>query len=157
MQKRLLFWLFLIGLLAGSSACSSASTPFASCEATAQPNMIEACLLTGYLVKNPQGEFLGQVKGVFVDTEQGQVAYVALAFDDPGLYGKGAMVTSKEKITLVPWAVLTPVAGESVLLLDIDQRRSLVDLPHFDRMPEGVSPELAAQIHEYWAKTEYRP
>lgn len=155
MPKWLWFWLFSIGLLAGLSACRSASTTLVSCETTAQSKVIEACLLTGYLVKNPQGEHLGQVKGVFVDTQQGQVAYVALAFDDPGVHSKGAMVASKEKITLVPWAVLTPVAGENVLLLDIDQRRSLVNLPHFDRMPEGVSPELAAQIHQRWAKTEY--
>lgn len=155
MQKWFLFWLVSIGLLAGLSACRSASTTLAGCEATAQSNVIGACLLTGYLVKNPQGELLGQVKGVFVDTQQGQVVYVALAFDDPGVHGKGAIVASKEKIALVPWEVLSPVAGESVLLLDIDHRRSLVDLPHFDRMPEGVSPELAAQLRQHWAKTEY--
>lgn len=155
MQKRLLFWLFSIGLLVNLAACRSNSTTLAGCESTAQSNTIEACLLTGYIVKNPEGDLLGQVKGVFVNTEQGQVSYVAFVFDDPGVRGKGAMVASKEKIALVPWEVLTPVAGESALLLDVDDSWSLIDLPHFNRMPEGISPELAAQIHERWAKTEY--
>lgn len=154
MQKWLLFWLFLMGLLAGLNACSSALTTPTNCETTAQSNPVEACLLTGYIVKNPEGELLGQVKGVFVDPEQGQVAYVALAFDDPGIHSKGVMVASKEKIALIPWKALTPVAGERMLLLDVNGSWSPLDLPHFDRMPEGISPELAAQIHERWAKGE---
>lgn len=155
MPKWLWFWLGAISLLASLAGCRSTSTTLTRCESTAPSDVIEACLLTGYIVKTPQGERLGQVKNVFVDTEQGQVAYVALAFDDPGVHGKGAMVTSKEKITLVPWGVLSPVAGESVLLLNVD-RQTLVDLPHFDRMPDGVSPALAAEIRQHWAKKEYR-
>jgi sporulation protein YlmC with PRC-barrel domain len=138
MKKWILFWLLTIAL----TACGSASTPLATCESTTPANLMEACLLTGYRVKNPHGELLGQVKAVLVDIGQGQVVYVALAFDDPGIHSKGAMVAVKEKFALIPWAVLTPVPGENALLLN---------LPHFDRLPAGVSPDLAAQIHQCWA------
>lgn len=156
MKKWLLFGLWFIGLLLSLSGCGGLSTALTTCspEATGQADTIEACLLTGYIVKNPQGERLGHIKNVFVDRERGQVAYVALAFDDPGVHSKAAMVTSKEKIALIPWEVLTPISGESVLLLNIEPQ-TLIDLPHFDRVPAGISPELAAEIHQHWTGQEY--
>lgn len=156
MHKWLLIGLLSIGLLVSLGACRSASTTLTTCSSdttTVQPP--EACLLTGYLVKNPQGDLLGRVKNLFLDTEQGQIAYLALAFDDPGVHSKGAMILPKEKIALIPWHAVTVVPGETVLLLNLDQR-SLIDLPHFDQMPEGVSSELAAKIRQRWVKTEYR-
>lgn len=150
MKTWLLFWLLAI-VLAG---CGSASTPLISCESAASPNLMEACLLTGYHVKNPQGELLGRVKAVLVDPGQGRVIYVALAFDDPGIHSKGAMVAAREKIALIPWEVMTPVPGENVLLLNLN-RRSLLDLLHFDRLPAGVNPDLAAQIQQRWTAVDY--
>lgn len=151
MKTWLLFWLLVITL----AGCAQASTSLIPCESSTPANLLEACSLTGYRVKNPQGELLGQVKAVFVDPGQGQVAYVALAFDDPRIHSKGAMVAPTEKIALIPWKVMTPVPGENVLLLNLD-RCSLLDLPHFDRLPVGVSPDLAAEIHQHWVETEYQ-
>src|SRR5688572_27071093 len=71
---------------------------------TVNPSMYRASKLIGADVENPQGEDLGDIKDVVLDSQTGRIAYAVLTFG--GFLGLG------EKYYAVPFAALTPAPGE---------------------------------------------
>lgn len=80
--------------------------------------------IADYSVRNPQGEDLGTIKDVVIDTNEGRVAYAVLSFG--GLLGFG------DKLFAVPWEALRHNATDDTFVLDIPKER-LKNAPGFDK------------------------
>jgi sporulation protein YlmC with PRC-barrel domain len=76
-------------------------------------------------VMNPQGQWLGDVEEVVIDTAAGQVAYAVLSARKKGL-GLG------EKWFAIPWHTLQQSEGLGTFTLDVD-KETLQKAPGFDR------------------------
>ena len=75
-------------------------------------------------VRNPQGEELGTIKDVVIDTSEGCIAYAALSFG--GFMGLG------DKLFAVPWGALQYNAANDTFVLDVPKER-LENAPGFDK------------------------
>jgi sporulation protein YlmC with PRC-barrel domain len=115
-------------------------------------NLFRGSKLIGADVENPQGENLGDIKDVVID-QDGRVTYVVLAFG--GFLGLG------EKYYAIPWAALTPEAGQKPgdrnrYILNVDKER-LKNAPGFDRnnWPDMADRTWGEQIYAYYGITPY--
>lgn len=109
------------------------------------PHHLSASTLTGDTVKNHQGEDLGDLKDLMIDTTQGKIAYAVLGFG--GVLGMG------EKLFAVPWEALTIDADNKQLLLDASKDR-LKDAPGFDKdhWPDFADKEFSARVRDYYVR-----
>ncbi len=80
--------------------------------------------IADYSVRNPQGEDLGTIKDVVIDTNEGCVAYAVLSFG--GVLGFG------DKLFAVPWEALRYNATDDTFVLDMPRER-LENAPGFDK------------------------
>ncbi|MCT8337862.1 PRC-barrel domain containing protein [Methanoculleus sp. Afa-1] len=80
--------------------------------------------IADYSVRNPQGEDLGTIKDVVIDTNEGRVAYAVLSFG--GVLGFG------DKLFAVPWEALRYNATDDTFVLDVPKER-LENAPGFDK------------------------
>lgn len=112
---------------------------------TNSPHFLSASTLTGDSVKNLQGESLGDLKDIMIDTDNGTIAYGVLSFG--GLLGMG------EKLFAVPWEALKIDSANKQLLLNVDKER-LKDAPGFDKdnWPNFADTRFATQIREYYVR-----
>lgn len=115
-------------------------------------DLYRADKIIGADVENPQGQNLGDVKDIVVDS-QGQVRYAVLAYG--GFLGMG------EKYFAVPWEALTPAAGQkpgdrTKYVLNIDQER-LKNAPGFDKnnWPNMADRSWGEQVYAYYGVTPY--
>lgn len=104
---------------------------------------LSASTLNGDNVCNPQGETLGDLKDIMIDTRTGKIAYGVLAFG--GVFGLG------EKLFAVPWSSLTVDGENKQLLLNVSKER-LKDAPGFDKdhWPNFADPAFTRQINAYY-------
>src|SRR5579871_1199358 len=91
---------------------------------TTAPKYLSASTLTGDSVKNLQGEALGDLKDIMIDTSTGSIAYGVLSFG--GILGMG------EKLFAVPWSAIQVDGQNKQLLLNVAKDR-LKDAPGFDK------------------------
>ncbi|MEP7184673.1 MAG: PRC-barrel domain-containing protein [Rhodanobacter sp.] len=107
------------------------------------PRFLSASTLSGDAIKNPQGESLGDLKDIMIDTESGQVAYAVLSFG--GLLGMG------DKLFAVPWESLVVDGENKNLVLNVSKER-LKDAPGFDKdhWPNFAEPGFADQLRTYY-------
>lgn len=108
-----------------------------------------ASTLIGTRVENLQGEHLGQIEDVVIDSEDGIVAYAVLSFG--GLLGLG------ETYFPVPWKSLQDKPGaKKTLLLDI-MKEKLKNAPHIDKdqWSSLADRRWGADIHTYYAQQVY--
>jgi sporulation protein YlmC with PRC-barrel domain len=117
------------------------------------PSMYRASKLIGADVENPQGEDLGDIEEVVIDSQTGRIAYAVLAFG--GFLGLG------EKYYAVPFAALTPAPGERPgdrerYLLNVDQER-LKNAPGFDRnnWPNMADRTWGEKLYSYYGVTPF--
>jgi len=115
--------------------------------------MYRGSKLIGADVENRQGEDLGDVTDVVIDPQNGRVAYAVLAFG--GFLGLG------EKYFAVPFAALTPAAGERPgdrerYILNVDQER-LKNAPGFERnsWPNMADRTWGERIYSYYGVPPY--
>jgi sporulation protein YlmC with PRC-barrel domain len=120
---------------------------------TVNPTMYRASKLIGADVENPQGEDLGDIEDVVIDSQTGRIAYAVLAFG--GFLGLG------EKYHAIPFAALTPAPGERPgdrerYLLNVDQER-LRNAPSFDRnnWPNMADRTWGEQLYSYYGLTPH--
>lgn len=110
---------------------------------THSPHFLSASTLTGDTVKNPQGDSLGDLKDIMLDTATGKIAYGVLSFG--GVFGMG------DKLFAVPWDALNVDGPNKQLVLDVSKER-LKDAPGFDKdhWPNFADPAFAKSIHGYY-------
>lgn len=108
-------------------------------------HFLTASTLTGDSVKNLQGESLGDLKDIMLDTSNGRIAYGVLSFG--GVLGMG------EKLFAVPWEALQVDGENHHLILNVDKER-LKDAPGFDKdnWPNFADHSFATQLHEYYVR-----
>jgi len=119
--------------------------------AFAAPNMADnlyrGSKLIGADVENVQGENLGDIKDVVLNS-RGHIEYAVLAFG--GFMGMG------EKYFAIPWAALKPTAGQKPAdrdhyVLNMDKER-LKNAPGFDKnnWPNMADRSWAEQIYAFY-------
>ncbi len=98
------------------------ATPRAGASAGGQD--IRADKLIGMHVRNPQGQDLGEIKDLVVDTQQGKVRYAVLSF--------GGFLDIGDKLFAYPLSAFSRGPGGDVLVLDVDKQK-LENAPGFER------------------------
>lgn len=110
---------------------------------TNAPRFLSASTLSGDAVKNSQGDSLGDLKDIMIDTTSGKVAYAVLSFG--GVLGMG------NKLFAVPWDALT-IDGENKHLVLNASKERLKDAPGFDKdhWPDFAEPAFAEKLSGYY-------
>ncbi|KDE56082.1 PRC-barrel domain-containing protein [Methanoculleus sp. MH98A] len=104
--------------------------------------------IADYSVRNPQGEDLGTIKDVVIDTGEGCIAYAALSFG--GLMGLG------DKLFAVPWEALQYSATDDTFVLDVPKER-LENAPGFDKdnWPTTAERTWLTGMYSHYGYTPY--
>jgi len=104
--------------------------------------------LIGAKVVNPQGEDLGKVEDVVVDSRDYAIAYAILSFDT--FLGMGG------KHFALPWGALQFNPAKHELVLNIDKNR-MKNAPGFaeDDWPDMGDPSWAMRMHKYYDQEPY--
>lgn len=110
---------------------------------TMQPNFLSASTLTGDDVVNLQGDSLGNLKDIMLDTSTGKIAYAVLSFG--GVFGLG------DKLFAVPWSALRIDGDQKNLVLNVSKER-LKDAPGFDKdhWPNFADPAFGRTLNDYY-------
>lgn len=105
--------------------------------------VLSSSTLTGDSVRNLEGEDLGDIKDLMIDTASGNVQYAVLSFG--GLLGMG------DKLFAVPWKSLRVDTANHCLVLDVPKDR-LKDAPGFDKdhWPNFADTTFTSQISNYY-------
>ena len=104
--------------------------------------------LNGTHIHNPDGEHLGELKEIMLDSETGNVAYAVLSFG--GFLGLG------NKLFAIPWSILTVDLDNEVIIADLD-KEMLKDAPGFDKdnWPMTPEPEWLDSVYSYYNAVPY--
>jgi sporulation protein YlmC with PRC-barrel domain len=98
--------------------------------------------LLGTTVRNPQnGEKLGTLEGVMIDTDQGRVAYGVVALRH-GLLGLD------KDYALVPWPALDVTGRPGVAWLDTTEQTLMSVASNRDNFPNLENPQYSRQLEE---------
>lgn len=118
------------GARAGGSTMAAIGTPS------------RASTLIDKSVKNPQGEDLGKINDIVLDSATGRVAYVVLESDD--------------KLFAIPWRSFAPSATGPELVLNIDKQK-LKNAPGFSKnsWPDMANPQWGTEVHRYYGQQPY--
>lgn len=97
---------------------------------------------------NPQGENLGKVEEVMIDSIPGRVAYAVLSFG--GFLGVG------DKLFAVPWQALDWNEQQQAFVINAD-KRFLENAPGFDKSnwPDMSDTTLRTRIYSYYKAEPY--
>jgi sporulation protein YlmC with PRC-barrel domain len=112
-------------------------------------HVVSASKLTSGVVKNTDGEKLGDIKEVMIDTETGRVAYAVLSFG--GFLGMG------DKLFAIPWSALRSHLSEpSAFVLNVTKER-LQAAPGFDKKdwPDFADRKWGGTIFDYYQLKPY--
>lgn len=106
-------------------------------------NLMPTSSLSGENVKNSQGESLGDVKDIMLDTENNNIAYYVLSFG--GLFGLG------DKYFAIPPEAMKCNTNNSGFILNIDKDR-LKDAEGFDKdnWPDMADPTFRSNLYEHY-------
>ena len=103
--------------------------------------LLKASKLIGYSVKNKQGEEIGAIEEIVINSQDGRIEYAVLSFG--GFLGMG------DKLFAIPWKSLTPIPDQQSFSLDVDKEK-LAETPGFDETnwPDMAPPQVGANAHE---------
>ena len=104
--------------------------------------------LVGQKVVNTQGEYLGTIEDLMIDTEEGRIAYAVLSFG--GFMGLG------NKLFAYPWSALFIQGNEPHVVLDVT-KEALEAAPGFpkDKWPDMNDRVWGESIHSYYKTDPY--
>ncbi len=110
--------------------------------------VLSASSLEGDKVKNAQGEDLGNVKDIMINTERGQVQYYVLSFG--GVLGMG------DKLFAIPPQAIAVDTQEECLILNVD-KDTLENAPGFDKdnWPNMADEAFRDEVYAHYGY-EYR-
>jgi len=94
-------------------------------------------------VRGSDGEDLGKIEELMLDTRSGEVEYAVLSFG--GFLGMG------DKLFAIPWQMLSLDTDREEMVLPVD-KKVLEDAPGFDKndWPDFADPTWNGQIHGYY-------
>jgi sporulation protein YlmC with PRC-barrel domain len=109
--------------------------------------LMSASTLNGDDVNNAQGENLGHVKDIMLDTENNRVAYYVLSFG--GLFGVG------DKLFAIPPEAMELNTTDKCFILNIAKDR-LKEAEGFDkdRWPNMADPTFRSKLYQYYGITD---
>lgn len=112
------------------------------------PAVLSSSTLNGDKIVSPEGEDLGTLKDIMIDTSYSEVAYAVMS--------RGGIVGMGEKLFAVPWGLLTVDGENKRLVLDADPE-VLDNSPGFDsdNWPQFSDVEWGAGIHEHYGVDPY--
>lgn len=113
-----------------------------------QPVLSAGSLASDTVYSSVNGEKLGNVKDIMIDTENGRVAYAVLSFG--GFLGMG------DKLFAVPWSTLTVDTANERLLADIREEH-LENAEGFDKdnWPDFANPAYRDRVYDTWKADKY--
>ncbi|GJM29539.1 MAG: hypothetical protein DHS20C17_21740 [Cyclobacteriaceae bacterium] len=111
------------------------------------PVNLSASTMIGTNVKNPQGDSLGDIKEIMIDTISARVSYVVLSFG--GFMGLG------DKYFAIPWEAFTIDEDDDEFVLDVPKEK-LENAPGFDKdnWPNNADHTYVNSVFDYYG---YRP
>lgn len=116
--------------------------------ATTTARVLSSSTITGDNVRNPQGEDLGKIKDLMIDTSSGRIAYAVLSFG--GFLGMG------DKLFAVPFKALRLHPEEHSFELDVDKER--LERAHgFDKdnWPDMADHSWQTEVHKVYNVDPY--
>lgn len=150
MQRFGVLVLLMIVVAPMLGACAGESLPV---ELPAPGAEVQTVQLVGYEVHDPEGKWLGEVAGVLLDPETGEISYVVLSYREPGDYGRAVMVVNPQRFVPIPWALFTPDPEEGALDLDADEM-ILIPAPYVEKAPAFLEAEQVRAIDDYWRSVD---
>lgn len=111
------------------------------------PILMSASSLNGDDVKNAQGENLGHVKDIMLDTENNRVVYYVLSFG--GVLGMG------DKLFAIPPEAMKLNTDDKCFILNIDKDR-LDKAEGFDKdqWPNMADPTFRSNLYQHYGITD---
>ena len=94
-------------------------------------------------IRNQQGQYLGTIQELMVDTESGRVAYAVLA--------GGGRSELGDQLLAIPWGLFEIDLVNRRFYLNVD-REQLARAESFDKndWPDMSDPNFAKRIHQYY-------
>ncbi len=113
-----------------------------------RPLALSADTLKGDLVKNGQGEDIGNVEEIMIDILTGRVAYVVVSF--------GGFLGIRDKLFAMPWSALRVDTDHKCFVMDAD-KELLKNAPGFDKnnWPEAPSGQWYHDVYKYYNQQPY--
>ena len=110
-------------------------------KSVAMYGVVPASKIIGETVANHQGENVGKIHELVIDTRKNRVAYAVLSFG--GFLGMG------NKLFAMPWEAFEFFATENKLILNVEKEK-LKTAPGFDK--DGKWPDFADTL---WGESIY--
>ncbi len=109
---------------------------------------VKASSIIGTDVVNPQGDSLGDIKEVVIDSQTGRVAYAVVSF--------GGFLSMGEKLFAIPFSSFTYNAEENEYVLDVSKER-LEAAPGFDadHWPSMHDEKWNREVYKYYGRSPY--
>ena len=104
--------------------------------------------IVGTNVYNREGESLGDIKDLMIDTNTGRIAYAVLSFG--GFLGIG------DKYFAMPWEAFTIDTSNERFVLNVDKER-LENAPGFnkDNWPDSSNHDYLTEVYNYYNYEPY--
>lgn len=115
---------------------------------THAPEVLSASTLSGDKIVSHEGEDLGTLKDLMIDTRYSKVAYAVMS--------RGGLAGLGEKLFAVPWALLTVDGENKQLVLDTDPE-VLDNSPGFDpdNWPQFSDTEWGQAVYDHFGVDPY--
>ena len=109
---------------------------------------LSAATLKGDDIRNLEGDALGTLEEIVIDTDAGRVAYGVLAAG--GFLGMG------EKFFAIPWDMVTVDTDNHELVVDLD-KETLEEAPGFDKdnWPDTTDMTWVVDVYRYYGRDPY--
>lgn len=109
---------------------------------------LSAGTLKGDDIRNPDGDALGTLEEIVIDTDAGRVAYGVLAAG--GFLGMG------EKFFAIPWDLVSVDTDNHELVVDLD-KETLEEAPGFDKdnWPDTTDMSWVVDVYRYYGREPY--
>ena len=101
--------------------------------------------IVGTDVRNPEGEALGSIKDLMIDTGSGKIEYAVLQF--------GGVMFIGDKLFAVPWDQFTVDTHKEELVLNVPKER-LKNAPGFDKdnWPSFADQGVRNELDSYYGR-----
>jgi sporulation protein YlmC with PRC-barrel domain len=148
-QRRVYFVLSMFLLLALYIAWDQKSTRMVATPAVSPAEMSAQDLAT-FVVLSADGERIGPVESLTVDSTSAATHYVIVRLKDIYAFGKGGGAP-QDRFLVIPWSHVRLDPAHHEILLDVDAV-AVTRAPTFDDLPDTVTPAWDAEIQTYWAQ-----